>query len=393
MTTPAPSKSTLSKRDVDRLLATPTAESRIETMGNLVRDLEAGALDETERGLALEVLHCFAADAELAVREAVAWQIHNSPLLTTELAERLVRDVARVAFPILRHAAGLNDRFLLKVLEERDAGKQLAIAGRREVTATISEALVEEGNVAVITCLLRNQGAVLPERTLHRAVARFGRIRAVSDAMASRPGLPLAVVEKLVAYVSAGLRATLVRAHGLAPALVNRLVENAREAATMRLLRPVLRSDVDAELLARWLQANGRLSASLLFRALCAGDVALFTAGLSARAGIPVENARALAWDDGALGLRALFQRAGLPLVLAAPFRVAVTVAKEMVFEGGEERRDAFQSEVIARLFEECTPTDEWAVDDLLLQLFDQKSEAVILSAMEQAGLPFLPVR
>lgn len=383
----------LSKTDVDRLLASPTADSRIETMSKLVKDLEAGELDEAERGLALEVLHCFAGDAETAVREAVAWQIHNSPLLTLDLAERLAQDVVRVAFPILRHAADLSDGFLLKVLGERDAGKQLAIAGRREVTATVSDALVEEGNVAVITCLLRNRGAALSERSLHRALDRFGRIRTVSDAMASRPGLPLAIVEKLVAYVSAGIRATLVRAHGLSPALVNRLVENAREAATMRLLRPILQSGPDAELMARWLQANGRLSASLLFRALCAGDVALFTAGLAARAGVPLDNARILAWDDGALGLRAAFQRAGLPLVLVTPFRVAVSVAKEMHFHGEEERRDAFQSEVIARVFEECTPTDEWAIDDLLLQLFDQKSEEVILRAMEQAGLPFLPVR
>jgi len=310
-----------------------------------------------------------------------------------DLAERLAQDVARVAFPILRHAADLSDRFLLRVLGDRDAGKQLAIAGRRQVTAAVSEALVEEGNVSVITCLLRNQGATVTERSLHRALDRFGRIRTVSDAMASRPGLPLAVVEKLVAYVSAGIRTTLVRAHGLSPALVNRLVENAREAATMRLLRPILQSSSDAELMARWLQANGRLSASLLFRALCAGDVALFIAGLAARAGIPVENARILAWDDGALGMRAAFQQAGLPLVLATPFRVAVSVAKEMHFHGEEERRDAYQAEVIARVFEECTPTDEWAVDDLLLQLFDQKSEEVIDRAMEQAGLPFLPVR
>ena len=81
------------------------------------------------------------------------------------------------------------------------------------------------------------------------------------------------------------------------------------------------------------------------------------------------------------------------PVAIEAPFRVAIRVVKEMPYDGEDDRRDAFQSEVIAHVFEECTPTEEWIVDDLLLQLFDQKSEEVILRAMDQAGLPFVPAR
>lgn len=383
----------LSKTDVDRLLDEPTTDARVETMVKLVQDLESGTLSDGERRLAMEVLVCFAADAESAVREAVAWQIHNSPLLTPDLADRLAHDVARVAFPVLRHAEDLTETFLLRVLTDRDPGKQLAIAGRRGVPAAVSDLLVEDGNVAVITCLLRNHSAEVAERSLHRALDRFGRIRSVGEAMATRPALPMAVVESLVTYVSRGVRATLVHAYGLSPSLIDRIVDHGREAATMMLLRPTLADPAQATLAARWLHTNGRLSPSLLFRALCAGDIPLFVAGLAERAAIAGDNARTLAWDDGPLGLRALFRRARIPLVLVTPFRVAVAVAKEMEYDGGEDRRETFQSEVIARVFEECTPTDEWAIDELLLQLFDQKSEEVIGRAMDQAGLPFVPIR
>lgn len=383
----------LSKADVDRLLATRSPQARIETMAKLVQDLESGTLEDNERTLAVDVLHCFAADAEMAVREAVAWQIHNSPLLSLDLAEKLAKDVARVAFPVLRHATNLSEAFLLQVLATRDSGKQLAIAGRATVSAAVSEALVEDGNVAVITCLLRNPGADIADDSLTLALDRFGRIRTVSDAMAARPALSMAVVEKLIAFVSTGIRATLMRSHGVPPDIAERLVDKGRESAMMQILTPLLRQSGDVESMARWLQANGRLTNTLLFRALCAGDVGLFVAGLAARAGVPTENARVLAWDDGPLGLRAVFQKAGIPQVLLMPFHAAIAVAKDMRYQGEEERRDAFQAEVIARVFEECTPTDEWSVDDLLLQLFDQKSEEVIVRAMDQAGLPFLPVR
>ncbi|KAA0687720.1 DUF2336 domain-containing protein [Azospirillum brasilense] len=385
--------SSLSIRDVERLLESSSAEARIDTMQKLAGDLEKGGLTDAERSLALEVMHCFAADAQVAVREAVAWQIRNNAMLTAELAERLVKDVARVAFPILRDAGSLSDELLLDVLADPDAGKHMAVANRHTVSARVAGAVVETGNVAVVTALLRNPGAELAEPALHRALDRFGRVRMVSEAAATRPGLPLAVVERLVAFVSDAVRATLAHTHGLSKDLVDRLANRGRESATLRLLRPALRGEEDVEAVARWLHANGRFTAALLFRVLCAGDVALFAAGLGAKAGIPAENARKLAWDDGALGLRAVLKKASVAPVLVPPFQVAIATAKRMGYEGSDNRRDDFQAEVMADLFAALTPTNEWVVDDLLLQLFDGASDEVIERALDQAGLPFAPVR
>ena len=386
------SENFLSSRDIERLLASPSPEARIETMTKLVRDFEQGGLSAAERSLALEVMHCFAGDAQAAVREAVAWQIRNNPVLTAELAERLAKDVARVAFPILRDADGLSDDLLLSLLADPDAGKHLAIASRRVVSERVSGAIVETGNVAVVTALLRNTGAAVSEGSIHRALDRFGRVRMVSEAAATRPALPLAVVERLIAVVSDAVRTTLARTHGLSRDLVERLIENGREAATMRLLRPALRGSEDVEAVAQWLHANGRISTALLFRVLCAGDLPLFTAGLGAKAGIPAENARRLAWDDGTLGLNAVLKKAGVVPVLVPPFQVAIGVAKRMGYEGSDNRRDDYQAEVMGELFAQLAPTNDWAVDELLVQLFDQKSDEVIDRALDQAGLPFAPV-
>lgn len=382
----------LTQQDVQRLLTAPDAQARIDTMSHLVRDLESGELGEAERGLALEILQRFAADAVTAVREAVAWQIHNSTLLTEDLAERLARDVDRVAFPILRHADRLSEGLLLEILTEQRAAKQLAIAGRKRLSPAVSEALVQTGNVIVITELLRNRGAVIPEPALHDVLDRFGSVVPVNEAMAERPDLSAAVVEKLILFVSEEIRARLIRTHRLSPRLIGQLVERAREAATLLLLKPLTPGEADVELLARHLLIRGRLTSALLFRALCAGEIALFTAGIAVRAGLPVENARRLAWDGGPRGLKALFAKAGLSNNLMKPFRVAIAVAKAMGYAGGDAGRERFQAEVIATLFDACAASEEREIDDLLLQLFDQTSAEVIERAMEQAGVPFLPV-
>jgi uncharacterized protein (DUF2336 family) len=383
----------LSISDVRRLLSDQSADARIETMTKLVSALESGAMAEPERLIATDILHRFAADAEAAVREAVSWQLHNSPLLTDALATRLARDIGRVAFPVLRNASRLSDEFLLQVIAERDAEKQLAIAGRQEVSPRLAEAIVETANITVIACLLGNGRARIADQTLHKALDRYGYLRVVNQPMAEREGLSLSVVEKLVAYVSEEIRSNLVERHHLSPVLVAEIVARGREAATMLLLKPLADNPHDLELVSRHLDRDGRLTASLMLRALCAGDIELFTIGLAVRARIATDSARRMVWDDGPLGLRAIFEKARFPIVLLPPFRVAIEVVKETGYAGGDPGRKTYQVAALARVFEECGGIEDRLVDNLLLQLFDQKSDEVIEAAMDQAGMPFHPIR
>ncbi|MFM2043419.1 MAG: hypothetical protein RLY86_1995 [Pseudomonadota bacterium] len=383
----------LTASDVDRLAADRSAQARIETMTKLVEELSTSRLEAKEVDLARELLERFARDAEIAVREAVAWQIHNSPLLTGDLARRLAGDVGQVAFPVLRYAEQLADDFLVEVIAGRDAEKQVAIAGRASVSAAVADAIVESANLSAIGTLLRNEGAAIAPPTLEKVADRYGEVPFVAEPLAARPALPLGVVEKLLHQVSEDLRRSLVQRYGLSPAVVRDLVARGREAATLLMIRPLARRGVDVELLARHLLLHGRLTPAILFRALCAGDLDLFFTGVAVRAGIGLDNARTLLLDDGALALRAVFEKARIPFPLLPPFRSALKVLRDLGYAGGEAGRRAFQITVLARVQEECAAIEDRAVDDLLLQLYDQKSDDMIDEAMALSGLPFTPLR
>lgn len=385
--------SKLSSADVERLLTDKTAQARIDTMAKVVSDLKAGMLGNREATIARDLLERFARDAENAVREAVAWQIYNSPLLSDDLAKRLANDVGSVAFPILRHAQELADDFLLEVIRQRDAEKQVAIAGRPVVSPTIADAIVETANLSAIGTLLRNEGAEIQPPTLEKVADRYGDLSFVAEPLAERPQLPMAVVEKLISRVSEDLRRQLVDRYRLAPEMVAEMINNGREAATVLMLHPIARHGTDVELFAHHLMVNGRLTPSLLFRVLCSGDIDLFIAGMAVRAGITVENARTLLLDDGGLALRAVFDRARVSALLIPPFRSALNVVKQLAYRGEDERRRYFQVAVLARVHADCSHIEERAVDDLLMQLFDQKTEDMIEQAMEMADMPFTPLR
>jgi uncharacterized protein (DUF2336 family) len=311
----------------------------------------------------------------MAVREAVAWQIYNSPLLNDDLAQRLAHDVAEVAFPILRHASALSDDFLVGIVQQRDSKKQVAIAARDEVSAGVSDAIVDTGNVTAIERLVRNPGADLTEPTLQKTLDRFGAIDAIAESMAGRGDLPMAVIEKLVHYVSEEIRDELAARHDLPVGVLGGLVEQGREAATLLLLKPLSGRFRDIELFVKHLHANNRLSPSLLLRVLCSGDVEMFVAGIAARCGLSVANARLLVFDEGQLGMRAAFERSKLPIGLLPPFRSALAVVREMGYRDGDDRRADFQKKAVARVFNDCGGRGDKDVEELLLQLFDHKTD------------------
>jgi uncharacterized protein (DUF2336 family) len=360
----------LSEEDVQRLLVDRSPEARIETIGKVMGDYEAGRFGPREQEIVRQIVRRLAIDAEKAVREAVAWQIAHTPLLSKDLAERLAQDLAEIAFPVLRHAS-FDEDFLLAVVRGRDGRKQLAVAARDDVSPRVSDAIVESANVKAIERLVRNPGARIAEPTLHRAVDRFAAVEGVAEALAGREGLPIAVVERLVHYVAEEIRDELLARHDLPPDVLGPILDRGRDAASTLLLEPIAAGVADVEAFARQLHAKGRLGTAFLFRALCCGDFDLFVACVATRCGVPVDNARIVLLDPGQLGLKAVFERAKLPPAAMPAFRAALSAMREGSYAGGDKGRAEFQSKVIARVHNACGASQDPVVEDLLLHLGD----------------------
>jgi uncharacterized protein (DUF2336 family) len=86
----------------------------------------------------------------------------------------------------------------------------------------------------------------------------------------------------------------------------------------------------EVQALIRHLRASGQLNAGLI-RALLSGNIVLFEEALAELADVPVDRVSALMHDRGSAGLRALFDRAGLPPSTYPAFKAAV----EALHEGG----------------------------------------------------------
>jgi uncharacterized protein (DUF2336 family) len=359
----------LSMADVERLLSHPSPQAKIETAAKILA--QAPQLKETpgELALAHQIIGRLAGDTELAVRQAIAWQIAHSPLLTDELAEKLARDVAAVAFPILRYAQ-LPEDLLVDVLQSHEPRKSLAVAGRKNLTAPVAEAVIATENVKAIAVLMGNSSAQVSDGALNKVLDKYGLITAVTGAMAHRPGLTAVVVERLVGLVAAGVRNYLVETHKIPREQVDELVRRGREAAMVELIAPITDRVDRLDDFLRALDEAGQLTPGFTFRALCAGEIQLFRFCLSIRGRLPLLAIDELLRDRGPLGLPALLRRCDIPMSLLPAFKSALHVWRESGYTGEPMGRSAFQASVVAAVFEDCTPIDDVELDALLQNLF-----------------------
>lgn len=353
--------------DVERLLKDPVAERRTEIVTKVATEFDGKALNEAERKLAVDILRSMASDAEIMVRQAVSSCLRCSADLPHDIAIKLARDDYRVAQPVLESSPVLTDHDLIAVLADGGAQKQVSIARREIVSEQVASAIIDTGNAAAVATLVENEGAELTDDLYDRTLRRYSRFETVKSAMVHRSILPVTIAERLVALVSDKLKMELVTRHALSSDAAADLIVGARERATLGLLDGG-QALGDTKALVRQLNARGRLSASLMLRVLCTGDMLFFEEALAEIAGISSEKASALIHDGGPLGLKAIYKKCAMPELLFPAFRVAVDCFHETGPQAPIDR-ESFTRRITDRILEQYQQIEVGDLDFLLAKL------------------------
>ncbi len=351
--------------DVNDLARDPSATARIGTAAKLAQQFNTSGFAPAEIKLAEEIFRVMAKDAEIRVREALAVNLKSNPNIPRDVAVTLARDVESVALPILKFSDVLTAEDLVAIVNTQSSlTKMEAIAGRKSVDETVSAALVEHGSERVVASLLNNAGAALSEPSLHRAVDRFGDSEAVQTTIVHRAQLPATVTERLISHVADHLRMHLLAKHQVSADVAMDIILHSRERATVRMAMGL--SDEGIAALVRQIKENDRLTASLVLRAICMGNLGFFDHALAGLASIPVRNARMLVHEASGAGLRALWAKSDLPEAMLPAIRAAVSVVDQTEFELGGDGAERYSRRILERVLTQYeTFGVEFEVDDL----------------------------
>jgi len=337
----------LSSADVARLLQDPNTDNKAEAITKVAATYGGKGLSDKEREIAESIFRHMLKDAAVRVRSALADSLKDNPDVPHDVAATLAKDVDEVAVPMLTSSAVLTDEDLMEIVRTKSGAAQVAVARRASVSEGVADALAESGTEEAVATLVGNEGAQIGEETFGKVLDKFGDSEAVQGPMATRSQLPIAVSERLVTLVSDQLREHIMANHEVSAAMASDLLLESREKATVSLLKGG--NSVDVEALVDQLHANGRLTPTLVLRALFMGDTTFFEVALAKTVNIPVLNAYQLVHDKGGMGLKRLFEAAKYPSEALPMARAALEVADEMVRTGGDDR-DMFKQLMIERV-------------------------------------------
>ncbi|MBC7768409.1 MAG: DUF2336 domain-containing protein [Phycisphaerales bacterium] len=341
-------RANLTDSDIRTLIKGPTEDDRAHAAHKICRCIEDAELSAEERAHAVGIIAIMAQDAAVLVRRALAVALKNSPKLPRDIANQLARDIDTIALPVIMNSPVLTDSDLVEIVRACPPAKQIAVASREKLSITVTGALSTFAAPEAVERALANDNAAFDAGGLTSALERFPELSSITAAMVRRNELPVSVTEKLVAVVTGELFDRLVNNHELPPQIAIDLAMGARERATIDIVEQASRQS-DLPRFVQQLNLNGRLTPSLLMRGLCLGHMEFVEHAMAELGGISHQRMWMLMHDSGPLGLKAAFDRAGLPPRLYPSFRAAVEVYHSVEREGVARDSITFRKRMLER--------------------------------------------
>lgn len=361
----ATTRAALTDEDIRTLVRGATADERAMAAQKICRAVDREGISDQDRARAEDILRVMAADAAELVRRALAITLKDSKLVPRDVAMRLAQDVDSVCLPILNFSPAFTDDDLAEIVRLGGGVQQVAIARRPVLSQKVCGAIAEYGVERAVEAACANDRADFAESSLQKVISRFEKSERVLAAVAYRNVLPMSVTERLIELVGDQVRDHILSAHPVSPETAVALVIGAKERATIDLVDQAGKT-ADVKRFVAHLNKHERLTASLLLRALAHGHMTFFEWGVAELSGVPHHRTWLMIHDAGPLGLRAIYERAGLPARLFGAFRAAVDTFHAMEFEGADTDPSKFQERMVQHFLSQPQPVGRDDVDYLL---------------------------
>ncbi len=171
--------------------------ARAKAIEHIAERLMTGSLSEAECCSVTEALRIVLYDSEPLVRRVLADSVKLASGLPRDIVLALAQDVAEVAAPLLEASPLLTEEDLLLVARTGSTLHRVAIAGRSVLSSRLADLLCRRSERAVVCRVLANDGAAIPEATLHWLLDHADDHPYVVDAIARRRLLPVGVGARL----------------------------------------------------------------------------------------------------------------------------------------------------------------------------------------------------
>jgi uncharacterized protein (DUF2336 family) len=367
-------------RDFLQWVRTAPASERADATCALARSYLYSDLSPDDLGAAEGAMLMLLDDPSPLVRRALADALAASPNAPPAIVIALAADQPQIAAPVFALSPLFVDADLVDAVATGAPVVQAAIASRAALPRSVAAAIAEVGTAESCLVLVENRDAEIAPFSIDRIVERFGHLAAIRESFLARDDIPAATRQTLVTKLSETLAGFVADCAWLDIDHANRIAREACEKATVAIAADSPETELGP--LIRHLCASGQLTAGLILRALLSGNLILFEEALAELTDMPVARVSALVHDRGSVGLRALFDKAGLPASTYPAFKEAIEAMREGYLgePGGAAR---LKRRMIERVLTRCEDAELGDLAPLLTLLRRFATEA----AREEARL------
>ena len=313
-------------------IGTAAVARRAEACHALVRSYLFSALSAEERDGLEAAMTVLLDDPATEVRFALAHALADSDKAPHHIILALSDDQPHVAALVAERSPLLLDSELVDLLATREEMIQIAIARRPVVSRAVAAAVSEVATAEACLELLCNSGARVPRFSLDRMVERHGADPELRETLLLRNDLPLDVRAALVGHLTSRLKTMISDRNWLSVERAETVTREARDKATVAMAFEAPAVQIPA--LVKRLIAKDELTPALLVRAVAGGQTLFFTHALAQLSGVPAGRVEALVVSGRAANLKALLEKANLPVATFPAFAAAIDVIRQ--FDGSE---------------------------------------------------------
>jgi uncharacterized protein (DUF2336 family) len=304
-------KATRPDEDLESLfkMARDKSTAGRKALVNAVSDLffnNKDVLTDREKALMTDILRQIIHDVEMSVRRELAERLADAHQAPHELIVALANDEIEVAHPLLIQSDILHDFDLVEIIHHRTLEHQLAIAMRKTLTESVTDALVETGNEDVVAKMIENPSARISKSTMEYLVDQSKRVDTYQNPLLKRPDLEPELAKKMYWWVSAALRQHIVKNFTIDSADLDDTLESTVKNVIDRHGVSGEAENSKPARLADRLAEDGKITPRMLVQVLRQGEIPLFEAMFAKISGLRPRLLRRMLFEPGGEALAIL---------------------------------------------------------------------------------------
>ncbi|WP_245158184.1 MULTISPECIES: DUF2336 domain-containing protein [unclassified Brevundimonas] len=315
-----------------------------------------------------QIFLALAGQAEREIRRALAERLAHVHWAPPSLINMLALDEIEIARPVIAASPLLGDADLLRILIEASLDHQIEVARRPGLGGAVADAIIDQGDPAVMIALSGNRTAEIGAEGLRRLVEQSRRVAGLRAPLVRHPRLTESLAREMHRWIGQALQQAISDRFRIDPdALSSEIDEAVNKVMTGWSAAPIAsrrpdeaeQDEMERRLVAK-LKAAGQLRPGFVVRAAMERRLSLFEHALAGLGDLGLGPVRAAV--RAATSARPLYLACAAAGVDRAVFPDLLSAVRRMTggFPRGEERdwADALSRETAAAAFRRLPPPD-----------------------------------